>query len=333
LSTSGSTGSPKFVRLSRNNVEANASSIQQALGITDTHRPISHLPMHYSYGLSVINSHLLAKAPVILTSESLISAGFWKAVDSYRVTSFSGVPYTYQMLRRLNIDRLKAPSLTVMTQAGGKLDNDTILHFHSKMVERKGGFWTMYGQTEAVARIAVLPSDRLPAKIGSAGQAIPGGSLSIETEDGIAAQPDIAGELVYYGPNVMLGYALERSDLGRGDDLLGCLHTGDRAVLDAEGFVSILGRARRDAKVFGLRINLDEVELLVKAYGPAAVIGGSDKLIVFCEFGDEAGLRLVHAQLSAKLKLHPSAVDCRRIDKLPTNVSGKIDYTSLASFA
>jgi len=233
------------------------------------------------------------------------------------------------MLRRLDLDKLSAKSILAMTQAGGKLDNNAVQHFHDKMAARRGTFWVMYGQTEATARIAILPAKMLPEKLGSAGVAIPGGSLSILTDDGLTTQPGVVGELVYRGPNVMWGYALERKDLAKGDELGGVLYTGDRASLDQDGYVSIVGRAKRDAKVFGLRINMDDVEAMLKIHGPAAVVAGDDKLIAYCEFGNQVELEKLQAALSAKLRLHASALDFRRISKLPTSGAGKIDYAKL----
>jgi acyl-coenzyme A synthetase/AMP-(fatty) acid ligase len=329
LSTSGSTGSAKFVRLTRRNVEANAESIRQALGLTEHDRPVAHLPMHYSYGLSVINSHLAAGATTILTTASLISPPFWKAVAEQRVSSFSGVPYTYQMLRRLDLDKLSAQSVMAMTQAGGKLDDRAVEFFHGQMAARGGTFWVMYGQTEATARISILPASMLPEKLGSAGQAIPGGALAVLTDEGVTTSPGVVGELIYTGPNVMMGYGMDRGDLAQGDCLGGVLHTGDYASLDADGYVTIVGRAKRDAKIFGLRINMDDVEALLKVHGPAAVVSGKDKLIAYCEFGGAAELASLHSALAAKLRIHASALDFRKIDKLPTSGSGKIDYAKL----
>jgi acyl-CoA synthetase (AMP-forming)/AMP-acid ligase II len=329
LSTSGSTGSPKLVRLSRSSVEANARSIQQALELTPADRPVAHLPLSYSYGLSIVNSHLLVAACIVLTGESLISESFWKMVKEHRVNSFSGVPYTYQMLRRLDIDRLPAESIVTMTQAGGKLDDQSILHFHKKMEARGGRFWVMYGQTEAVARIAILPASKLPELAGSAGKAIPLGSLSIDTDGGETTEPSVPGELIYRGPNVMWGYALSREDLAKGDELQGVLATGDRARLDGAGYVYILGRSKRDAKIFGLRINMDDLETLLKVNGPTAVVNGGNKLIVYCEFGDDVELKQLQASTCLQLKLHGSSMEFRRIGKLPTTASGKIDYSQL----
>lgn len=332
LSTSGSTGSPKFVRLSRKNIESNALSIREGLAITPVDIPIAHLPMHYSYGLSVLTSHLLAGAAIVLCRESLLTPTFWQAIRSSEVNSFSGVPYTYQMLRRLGLENLDAPTLKVMTQAGGKLDNDSIAHFHAEITRRQGRFYVMYGQTEATARIAILPSADLPAKLGSAGKAILGGAIEICDSLGNpvpGAGPE--GELVYSGPNVMLGYATEREDLGKGDELKGRLLTGDRARLDDQGYIYVLGRAKRDAKVFGLRINLDELEALVKRSGPAAAVGAADRIVIFCEFGNEATHRQICSNLAATLKIHQSAFEFRSIDCLPTKDSGKINYEALAA--
>jgi acyl-coenzyme A synthetase/AMP-(fatty) acid ligase len=330
LSTSGSTGSPKFVRLRRSNVEANGESIRQALTISDQDVPVAHLPVHYSYGLSVVNSHLLAGASILLAREGLVSPAFWEAIRHYRVNSFSGVPYTYQMLRRLGLDKVNAPTLRIMTQAGGKLDTDNIAHFQECMTERQGNFFVMYGQTEATARISILPSTDLPRKLGSAGRAIPGGVIRIHDENGDpVADPEIEGELVYTGPNVMLGYATQRADLAKGDELGGCLFTGDRARLDAEGYVFVLGRSKRDAKLFGLRVNLDELEAFVRRNGPAAAVASSDRVIVFCEFGTEAAHSEIRTALAAKLKIHRGAFEFRWVDRLPTKDTGKIDYDDL----
>jgi len=330
LSTSGSTGSPKLVRLTRENVIRNASSIREALGIERGHFPVAHLPLHYSYGLSVLNSHLLAGARVLLTDLGLMSAGFWHAIRRHQANSFSGVPYTYQMLRRLDLEKVNAPSLLTFTQAGGKLDTEHIAHFLERVNRRGGTFWVMYGQTEATARMTILPFDELPRKLGSAGKAIPGGRLSIKTEKGeITFAAGVGGELVYEGPNVMMGYAQARNDLALGDELHGRLETGDRASLDEEAFVHILGRTKRDAKLFGLRVNLDELEAFVKKEGPAAAISAGDRVVIFCEFGTEQRLQDIRSELATKLRLNSSAFEFRRIDQLPTKASGKIDYELL----
>lgn len=319
LSTSGSTGSPKFVRLTSASVHSNALSIQQALSIGASDCAITSLPMHYSYGLSVINSHLLSSGRFVLTNDGLMTPAFWSVFRQQQCTSLAGVPYSYQMLRRLKLDNLAVPSLRTLTQAGGKLQNELIAEFHAMITARGGRFYVMYGQTEATARISILPSEALPAKLGSAGLAIPGGQLRVDD-----------GELVYHGPNVMMGYATTRQDLALGDTLAGTLRTGDSAYLDDDGYLFVTGRRKRDAKLFGLRLNLDEIETILRAHGPTAVIASDSGLRIFCEHGDEAVFARMRTELSSLLKVHHQAFHFERIPQLPLNANGKIDYPALA---
>lgn len=318
LSTSGSTGSPKFVRLTAGNVSSNAHSIRQALAIQEGDRAIASLPLNYSYGLSVLNSHLAQGAAVVLTNDALTSRTFWDLVREQKCTSMAGVPWSYQILRRLDIDSLNVPRLQTLTQAGGKLATDLIARFHETMVRRNGRFFVMYGQTEATARISILPPERLPEKLGSTGPAIPGGRLSI-----------MDNEVIYHGPNVMMGYANGRDDLLLGDELQGRLATGDLGYLDSDGFLFPTGRAKRDMKLFGIRVNLDEVEAILRVHGPTAVIGRGDKLVAYCEQGNEQALNDLRHELAAKLNIHWQALDFRHIASIPVTSSGKIDYRTL----
>jgi acyl-CoA synthetase (AMP-forming)/AMP-acid ligase II len=333
LSTSGSTGSPKLVRLSMRNVTANAQSIVEALDIRPEERAVSSLPFHYSYGLSVINSHLASGAAVVLTDAALTSAEFWETVRTRECTSFAGVPYTYQILARLKLDSLNAPTLKTMTQAGGKLHNELARGFHQAMCRRQGRFFVMYGQTEATARICVLPHCALPAKLGSAGKPIPGGSLMIEQDGRPVAEPLQSGELIYSGPNVMMGYASSSPDLALGDTQGGRLATGDLGYLDGDGFAFITGRMKRFSKLFGLRINLDEVELMLRPYGPTAVVGSDDRLLIFCEHGSSTEFQAYGLELGAKLNLHPRAFHFSRVERLPLTSNGKPDYPALTVLA
>jgi len=320
LSTSGSTGSPRFVRLTRGNVEANAESISEVLGIGPAECAIMSLPMHYSYGLSVLNTHLLRGASIALTDQGLLEPGFWETFRKAECTSFAGVPYLYQILRRLDPARLNIPTLNTMTQAGGRMDPALIAKFSSWIAERGGRFFVMYGQTEATARISILPSSALPEKLGSVGLPIPGGRAEIDPE---------SSELVYSGPNVMMGYAASREDLALGDELGGTLRTGDLARIGEDGYIVITGRAKRDAKVFGLRINLDEVENLLRAHGPVAVVGKGEVLRIYCEYGDELIFAEHRRELCERLRIHHSAFVFERVESLPLTANGKIDYQKL----
>jgi acyl-CoA synthetase (AMP-forming)/AMP-acid ligase II len=329
LSTSGSTGSPKLVRLTQAAVEANADSIRIALRIDRDERPVSSLPLHYSYGLSILNSHLVAGAELVLTSDGILTEEFWQVVRDRGCTSFAGVPYSYQLLKRLELGRLLPATLKTLTQAGGKLADPLIDHYHSLMKERGGSLYVMYGQTEAAPRITTLPAEHLHDKLGSVGLPLAGGSLHIEVDGSTATNANVVGEVVYRGPNVMMGYALHREDLKRGDELHGELRTGDLGYLDDEGYLFVTGRIKRIAKVFGLRINLEELEAMIRPQGPAAVLGTMDRLTVFCEFGDDETFVQLRRELAERLAIHHSAFVFLRIDALPLNSNGKVDYRAL----
>ncbi|MEU4694432.1 AMP-binding protein [Actinoplanes sp. NPDC023714] len=314
LTTSGSTGSPKLVRLSRSAVFANAGQVAESLGVTRDDVAITTLPLFYSYGLSVLHSHLLKGATVVLERTGIMQRDFWSAVDEHGVTSMALVPYQFEMLRRLRFDPAKHPSLRTVTQAGGRLRAELVTEFAQRMDAAGGRFFVMYGQTEAAPRMATLPPERLAGKLGSVGLAMPGGAFAIEDD-----------EVVYRGPNVMMGYAESGADLVRGDELGGVLRTGDLGRLDEEGFLFLTGRIKRMAKVFGVRINLDDVERNF----PVAAVAGDDRLHVFAEGLTAEDARALRTKVAEWLGTHFTGVDVRSIEALPLLPNGKTDYRAL----
>lgn len=322
LSTSGSTGSPKLVRLSYGNLQANAESIAQYLGLTNDERSLTVLPLHYSYGLSVINSHLHVGASLVLREISVLTPAFSESIRTHAVTSIAGVPYIYQMLWRTGFHKQNFPSLRTLTQAGGRLDDQLTTFFAQLAADRGWRFFSMYGQTEATARISYVPPHRLAEKVGSIGIAIPGGRLNIDPQN---------SELIYTGPNVMLGYASCRDDLALGDEQQGVLRTGDMARQDAEGFFYITGRLKRFVKLVGNRIGLDEVEhqLQHKWALPIMAAGRDERLVVWIEAADDAVIELVRQWLAEQFGIHHSLCRFKRVDRLPLLSSGKKDYSAL----
>jgi acyl-coenzyme A synthetase/AMP-(fatty) acid ligase len=214
LTTSGSTGNPKLVRLTAAAVRANAASIATALDIDGDDVAPTTLPLFYSYGLSVLTSHLLSGATVVLDRRNLTTPDFWGAIDRYGATSLAAVPYQYALLQRLRFAPDRYRRLRTLTQAGGPLRPELVADFHRRMSAVGGRLFVMYGQTEATARMTVLPPKLLPEKIGSVGFPVPGGCVTIGAD---------TGEVMYQGPNVMMGYAETAADLARGDDLCGRL--------------------------------------------------------------------------------------------------------------
>lgn len=331
LSTSGSTGSSKLVRLSAGNLQANARSIEAYLGIDSSQRAITSLPIHYSYGLSVVNSHLLAGAALLLTNESVVSRSFWDFFRQHEATSFSGVPTHYEMLRQFRFERMALPSLQTMTQAGGRLAESTIQWFHNLAVQRNQRFFVMYGQTEATARIAYVPHEMLAGKIGAVGIAIPDGALSLVDDQGrVIEHAGDVGELRYRGPNVMLGYAEGPQDLVLGDSLQGVLCTGDLARFDDDGYYYVVGRLKRMIKVFGNRFGLDEIEATLRSAGWDVVMTGRDDLIVaVLSQAEDGACERLRQDIATRYKLNPVAVKVLSVDAIPVSSSGKILYADL----
>lgn len=329
LTTSGSTGSPKLVRLSERNLQSNAESIAEYLHINENERPVTSLPMYYSYGMSVINSHLIKGATILLTDKAVMQREFWSFIKEQKVTSIAGVPYTYEMLKRLRFFRMDLPEMKTMIQAGGKLNADYVKEFVDFAEQNGKEFIVMYGQTEAAPRMSYLPFDKAIEKNASIGIAIPGGELSVVDADGkVIEEPDVDGELLYKGENVCLGYAEVREDLMKGDENHGVLHTGDIARHDADGYFYITGRMKRFVKIWGNRTNLDATEQLVKVITPnCACAGVDDKITVFVtEEGLEQNIKDL---LVAKTGFNPRAFEVRVIPEIPKNGSGKVLYKDL----
>lgn len=332
LTTSGSTGSPKLVRQSYTNIQANAASIASFLTLTDQHRPVSLLPMHYTFGLSVINSHLICGATLYLTQSTIFDATFWQFCRDMNITSIAGVPFTYECLKKLSFFKMNLPHMTLMLQAGGKLSKTLHKEYAEFAANTNKQFIVMYGQAEATARMSYLPVPYSLAKIGSIGIAIPGGAFYImENETTEITEPLTAGELCYAGPNVTLGYANSAADLKKGDERNGRLWTGDIAYRDADGFYYITGRRQRFVKIQGKRINMDEVEQLFKNTYTTydfACTGDDDRLLIFTT-APASELEALTCFLTSKISLHPTLFKLAAIAVIPKNSSGKTQYNEL----
>lgn len=333
LTTSGSTGSPKLVRQSYANVLENAKAISQYLELDETERPITTLPMNYTYGLSILNSHLLVGASLLLTEKGLMQKEFWRFFKDAGATSFGGVPYTYEMLDKLRFWRMELPTLRTMTQAGGKLSMELHRKFAGEAQKAGKRFVVMYGQCEATARMGYLPPERAVEKCGSMGIAIPGGKFRLMGEDGAwITAPGVTGELIYEGPNVTMGYAERGEDLVKGDERHGRLETGDMARFDEDGYYYIVGRKKRFLKIFGNRVNLDDIDRMVRAqFGvDCASTGRDDKLCLFLT--EEAAVDPARQFLSEKTGLNQAAFQVLAVPQIPRNDAGKILYGELEAY-
>ncbi len=324
LSTSGSTGDRKLVRLSCKNLQSNCDSIVEYLELTADERPITTLPMEYTYGLSVIHSHVAVGATIIMTNHTLFNREFWDLLEKYSVTSIAGVPYTYEMLKRMGLTQMDLPHLKTLTQAGGHLKTEMQKELASWAAETGRRFFVMYGQTEATARMSYIPPSRCLEKIGSIGIPIPGGRMELADD----------GEIIYYGPNVSMGYATCRQDLTRGDDNRGRLETGDLAYADEDGYFYIKGRKKRFVKIYGKRFSLDKIQTeLQKEYDISDIV---------CTGNDDSGIHVwttsaavterpleLAAMFEKRWGIKERMVIISLIDEIPRNASGKVLYKEL----
>ena len=323
LSTSGSTGSAKVVRLSAANLQANADAVATTLGIGADDRALTSLPMAYCYGLSVLHSHLARAASVVLSDASVVDHEFWTAFRTTGATSFAGVPHTFELLDRVGFAAMDLPSLRFVTQAGGKLDPQAVRRYAALGADRGWAFLVMYGQTEATARMACLPPELAASRPSSIGRAIPGGSLELDLDAGDGEE---VGELVYRGPNVMLGYAHGPADLALGRTVHE-LRTGDLARRDGDGLFEIVGRRHRFVKPFGLRIDLDAVERTLRSLGDDALVAGDDRRLVVAT--TSATRDAVVSRVLEHTGLPAAAVDVHLVDELPRTGNGKPDHAAV----
>ncbi|MDQ0118116.1 acyl-coenzyme A synthetase/AMP-(fatty) acid ligase [Pseudarthrobacter defluvii] len=326
LSTSGSTGSPKLVRLSADGIQANAAAIAEYLQLRPTDRAATTLPLSYCYGMSVVNSHLLAGASLALTDLSVVDPCFWDLVRAENVTSFAAVPYTFDLLDRVGFADMDVPSLRYITQAGGRLDPERVRSYAELGRQQGWDLYVMYGQTEATARMAYLPPDQALEHPNAIGVPVPGGSFRLEPVPGLDAC-----ELVYSGPNVMLGYAERSQDLSRGR-VVDELHTGDLARRGADGLYEIVGRRSRFVKIVGLRVDLGQVERMLADLGVTAAAAGSDDAVVAVVEGDH-DLGLLAKTLAQDLGLPRAAVELHPVEAIPRLSNGKPDYPAVAALA
>ncbi len=327
LSTSGSTGSPRLVRLSRDNLRANAASIADYLSLTAEDRALTTLPLHYCYGLSVLNSHLQVGAGVVLSERSVVDDGLWEEFRSAGATSFAGVPHTFDLLDRSGFAARDLPSLRTVTQAGGRLAPDRVRRWAATGRDRGFDFVVMYGQTEATARMAYLPPHLAEQRPEAIGVPIPGGAFRIDLERG---DGDDVGELVYDGANVMLGYATRPADLALGRTVSE-LRTGDLARQHEDGLYELVGRRSRFAKLFGLRVDLDRVERLAGERGvPARAVEHDGAVTVFVtRHRDLPAVSL----LAARCGLPSHGLRGHVLAAFPLTSSGKPDYAALQAQA
>lgn len=320
MSTSGTTGSPKFVKISYDNLYANTVSICKFLNIKKTDVTITTLQPNYTYGLSILNTHIKTRSKIIINNNNLLEKNFWEKCNKFQVNSFGGVSFMFEILKKLKFEKISTPHLKYLTHAGGKLNKSLHQYILEVCKVKSLKFISMYGQTEATSRMSYLPWKYSNKKISSIGKAIPGGKLFIKNNKN-------KGEICYKGKNIMIGYAYEAKDLAK-KEIITTLNTGDYGVRDEDGFFFIEGRKDRYIKFFGHRINLDEIDQYLRDDNLiTATIFKDGKLIVYTE--QKNNVEKIEKLIINKLKITKKYIHVKKIKSIPFTNSGKIKYSKL----
>ena len=329
LPTSGSMGVSKFVKLSKKNLKHNAESIISYLNINDKDSTITNLPISYSYMLSIINTHLEVGGSIIISKYSLIEKGFWDIYKNSNATSFNGVPYTYDIITKIGLKNIKIRSLKFLTHAGGKSEKNNLKKIIKFSKKNNLKFFYMYGQTEASPRISYLKPEFAEKKIGSIGKGLPKNKIYLINNNGNKInEPFKEGEIICEGKNIFLGYSRNFMDLKNFNELNYKLRTGDLGYFDNDGFFYITSRNNRIAKIFGIRIDLEDLQRLMSQKGYKIIcMSNNKKIYVYTK--KKYNKTFIINTLSKITNLNKSSFDIIRIKHLPRTLNNKINYNKL----
>ena len=325
IPTSGSSGDPKCVKLSKDNLINNAKSIKKYLDIDQNDKALTTLPMSYSYGISVLNSHFFFGASIIINKFSILQKEFWNNPNLDKVTNLNGVPYFFEMLDKIKFKNLFIlKSLKFITQAGGELNKKNFFDLKNFCKKNSIKFFTMYGQTEASPRISyceITHKKNLYLNIPSIGKTIPEGQILIKGKKRIT-KPYSIGEIIYKGKNIFKGYSYNFKDLKNIKNYK-ILNTGDLGYFDNKKNFFITGRKTREIKIYGYRVNLDILEKEIYKVNNLSEIG-----IIFKD-------KKIYIFSNKKIKtfkyLFSNSMVNIVIRKLPRTKNNKIDYNKLHS--
>ena len=332
VSTSGSTGSVKCVRQTYGNLNSNTLAIIKYLKLNETNTTITTLPLSYTFGMSIINTHLKVGSKILVTKKSLFEKKFWKVFKNNNINTIYGVPFTFEILDKLNFFLINNSNLKLIAQAGGKISENLQKKIGNYAKKYNKIFYVMYGQAEATTRISYLPYKNVLKKIGSIGVPIDGGRMSLVNNNKIVRKKNSIGEIVYEGKNVCMGYASSKSDINKNDEWDGKIFTGDLAKQDNDGYYFIVGRKKRFAKIYGKNINLDEIENLIKLKfdtSDAAVISKGNKIIIYTSV--KKLIKIIFIYITKVFDLNINSFEVIFLKKIPKLSNGKNNYNFLSN--
>ena len=325
LATSGTTGNPKYVKLSRENLLSNTKAISKSLKIKSSDKSITTMPPYYSYALSIINTHLMNGSKIIMNEYSLIDRNFWNLFYKLKPNNLNGVPYTYEILDKIKFEKMNLKHLRYITQAGGKLD-EALRTKLIKICKKKGiKFFIMYGQAEASPRISIMPWELLKKFPNSVGIPLSGGKIIVEKK--MNSKNKSEGDLIYKGKNVFWGYSNSYKDLSKKNEINNILRTGDIGFVDKKGFIYITGRKKRILKIFGIRISLDQLESELKKNNYDCLCKGNDKkLQIYIKKNDKFDFLKFNETIKNITNLMPKFFEVIQVNNFKRSETGKIKY-------
>ena len=308
LSTSGTTQSPKFVRLSKKNIIDNTKKICASLPIKKSHSTVTTMPLGYSYGLSILNTHLYKCGKIILNNNTILEKTFWNKVKKYNINSFGGVPEFYEILKKINFEKYFLKSISYITQAGGKLDDNTAEYLGALCKRNNAKFFIMYGQTEASPRMTILKWPQFFEKKKSIGKPLKDYKIKIINSKKKSLKINKKGEIVFYGDNVCLGYAKTIKDLKKGDTNKKTLYTGDLGFKDKDGYIYIVGRKSKFIKIYGKRLDLIEIEKFLQEKGIKVRCIIEDKALKLNLYNNQNKEEKIKLDLKDKFKINQNFI-------------------------
>ncbi len=330
LPTSGSMGASKFVKLSKSNLYKNTVSIIKYLKLNKKDITITNMPFFYSYMLSIINTHLHIGGSIVISKDSIVQKKFWDIYSKNKITSFNGVPYVYELLFKIGINKILKKNLRYITQAGGKLDEKLKLKLWEILRKKNIELFVMYGQTEASPRISYIKNKDLILKRESIGKSIEGVKMFLRNDKKQKIlTPYLKGNIYCTGKNIMLGYSKNFRDLNNQKNLKE-LNTGDIGFFDKDKYFFIKSRSKRISKIYGIRIDLEELEEKLLNYGIKIISVSNDKKIgIFYKPSKKISLKKIKQKVEKITNQSSDIFSFTKLKDIPRTTNQKIDFNKL----
>lgn len=324
LSTSGTTGSAKLVKLSYDNIRSAGERAGRHMGIVKGQKGLCPSPLNHILGFIFCMWHWSQGASILVTEEFVISKRFQEFYREERINNFAATPYIFRMLQKVRFwDEEKVGYLHRAVAAGEKMPEEEQEQLRAVLGDK---MWLAYGQTECAGYISDINIQESCVKKTAVGKAL----------EHIEATADIqSNELIVKSKCVCMGYANNVMQLAQGDVHQGILHTGDMVRIDADGCIYLMGRLTRYVKVLGKRVNLDDIENYLRRKlrnVEFACVGEDNRIMVFHTCEEDDLNQKIRVLLDHNMKIPPKYIVCTYLEEMPRSDTGKILYRKLEQY-